>query len=98
MFIELYYVPINETATISLDELLKQLTAAGLCCRIEPEAERMFWVVLNEHESCILASVDGGQFVFGTFEISPKDDLSVIDTVNEVLFRAGYSAGEDPPN
>ncbi len=57
MAVELYYVPINETATISLDELLKQLTAAGLCCRIEPEAERMFWVVLNEHESCILASV-----------------------------------------
>ena len=42
MPIELYYAPMNEAATIPLDELLKELTAAGLPCKVEPESEDMF--------------------------------------------------------
>ena len=96
MSVELYFAPINESATITLDELLKELSANGLPCKIEPESENTFWVVLDDHESTLFASVNGGQFVFGTFEYSLEDDTELIDRVHEVMFKAGYSAGEDP--
>ena len=95
MPVELYYAPVNESATISLDELLKDLSAAGLPCKIETESEDSFWVVLENHESTLLASVNGDQFVFGTFEYSLKDDTEVMDRVHDVMLKAGYSAGED---
>ncbi len=95
MSVEAYYAPIEETATISLDELVKELSASGLPAKIEPESEDTFWVVLDDHESSILASVRDGQFVFGTFQYSLKDDTTVMDRVHEVMLKAGYSAGED---
>ena len=95
MSVEVYYAPVEETATISLDELVKELSATGLPGKIEPESEDTFWVVLDDHESSLLASVRDGQFVFGTFQYSLKDDTTVIDRVDEVMLKFGYSAGED---
>ena len=95
MPIELYYAPINEAATIPLDELLKELTAAGLPCKVEPESEDMFWVLLDGHESTLLASVKDGHFVFATFAGSLKDDTTVMDKLDVVMLKAGYSAGDD---
>jgi hypothetical protein len=95
MPIELYYAPINEAAAIPIDELLKELTAAGLPCKVEPESEDMFWVLLDGHESTLLASVRDGLFVFATFAGSLKDDTTVIDKLDVVMLKAGYSAGDD---
>jgi hypothetical protein len=95
MPVEVYYAPIIEAATITLDDLLKELTAAGLPCKVEPESAEIFWVVLDDHESTLLASVNGGHLVFGTFEYSLEDDTTVMDKVNEVMLKSGYSAGED---
>jgi hypothetical protein len=95
MPVELYYAPINEAATIPLDELLKSLSEAGLPCRIEAESEETFWIILDGHESTLLATVKDGQFVFGTMAFSLEDDTTVIDRVAEVMLQAGYSAGDD---
>lgn len=95
MPIELYYAPIDEAATIPLDELMKELTAAGLPCNVEPESEDMFWVLLDGHESMLLASVRDGHIVFATFACSLKDDTTIMDKVDGVMLKAGYSAGDD---
>lgn len=95
MPIELYYAPINEVATIPLDELLEELTGAGLPCKVEPESEDMFWVLLDGHESTLLASVRDGRFVFATFAYSLNDDTTVMDKLDGVMLKAGYSAGDD---
>jgi hypothetical protein len=75
--------------------LLKELSAAGLPCEVEPESEDMFWVLLDHHESTLLASVKDGRFVFATFACSLNDDTTVIDKVDEVMLNAGYSAGDN---
>ncbi len=95
MSIELHYAPTNEAATISLDELLDELTAAGLPCKVEPESEDMFWILLDGHESTLLASVKDGRFVFATIAYSLNDDTTVMDRLDAVMLKAGYSAGED---
>jgi hypothetical protein len=95
MAIELYYAPINEAATIPFDELLKELTAAGLPCKVELESEDMFWVLLDGHESSLLASVRDGHLVFATFGVSLKDDTTIVDKLDVVMLKAGYSAGDD---
>lgn len=95
MPIELCYAPINETATISLDELLKELEAAGLPCNVEPDSEGMCWVLPDGHESTLLASLRDGHLVFGTFAYSMNDNTSVMDKIDLVMLKAGYSAGDD---
>jgi len=94
MSVELYYAPVIEAETISLDELVERFSAGGLFCHLEPEAEDMLWIVLDDHESNLLASVKGDQFVFATFYMATQDDLSVAEIVDEVMIRAGYSALE----
>lgn len=95
MPIELYYAPINETDTILLDELLKELTAAGLPCKVEPDSEEMFWVLLDGHESTLLATVRDGHCVFATFAYSLDDETTIMDNLNAVMLRAGCSAGDE---
>jgi hypothetical protein len=43
----------------------------------------------------MLASVTGGQFVFGTLQVAVRDDPQLVDTVDKVMQQAGYSTGED---
>jgi hypothetical protein len=92
---ELYYAPVDETTTISLEALVSRLTESGLNCKIQPESEGMFWIAFKGCEAAMLASVTGGQFVFGTLQVALRDDPQLVDTVDKVLQQAGYSAGED---
>jgi hypothetical protein len=91
---ELYYGPVDEAATISLEALVTRLSESGLDCTIEPESEGMFWVVFESFETAMLASVEGGQFVFGTLQVATRDDPAVVYGVDRVMQAAGYSAGE----
>jgi hypothetical protein len=92
---ELYYAPVDETTTISLEALVSRLTESGLDCDIEPESEGMFWIAFEGCETAMLAWVTGGQFVFGTLQFAVRDDPQLVDTVDKVMQQAGHSAGED---
>jgi hypothetical protein len=92
---ELYYAPVDETATISLEELVSRLSDSGFVCTIEPDSEGMYWIAFGGHETAMLATVTGSQFVFGTLQVAAQDDPALVDVVERVLQGAGYSAGEE---
>lgn len=92
---EISFDPTDDDATITLDDLLGRLDAAGLPCRLDPEGDGMAWVELGDHESTFLASIRAGRLAFATFRFSWEDDPSFFDTIHDLLTRAGYSAGED---
>jgi hypothetical protein len=92
---ELYYAPVNEASTVSLDELIRHLSDAGLPCKLRPEAENTSWVVLEGHESALRASVKENHLFLGALQPSRRDDSSVVAKLDAVLREAGYSTGED---
>ena len=61
----------------------------------EPDSEEMFWVLLDGHESTLLATVRDGHCVFATFAYSLDDETTIMDNLNAVMLRAGYSAGDE---
>jgi hypothetical protein len=93
--IEPSFAPIDDNVTISLDVLIRRLTDSGLACKIEPESENMHWVVFKGYESALLASVNDGQFVFGTLHTAIRDSPSLVERVDAVMRSCGYSAGEE---
>ena len=94
MSIEFYYAPTNDAKRLPLAQLADKFAAAGLPCKIEAEGENMFWLGFEPHESNILASVEDGAFVFGTFYIHGDDPPSVPETVERVMQSIGFSAEE----
>jgi hypothetical protein len=92
---ELYYVPVDDTATVSLEALISQFSDSGLKCKIEPDSEGMCWVTFEGYGTALLASVTGDQFVFGALQVATRDDPPSVDKVDRVMREAGYSAGED---
>lgn len=95
MPIEIAYAPIEDSVTISLDDLLAAFSDAGLTWKIEPEGEGMHWIDFTDHDSAMLASVTVRQFVFGTLHASVEDEPSLVERVDAVMTRLGYSAGDE---
>jgi hypothetical protein len=95
MSVELFYAPIDDSLTITLEDLLGRLSAAGLPCAVEPDAKGMCWVVLEGHESTLLASLDGPTFLGGTLQLASEDDPGIVETIDAVLRAAGYAAGDE---
>ena len=95
MSVEHYYAPTTKALRLPLAEVAARFAAAGLPCAVEPEAKDMFWLVFDPHESALLASVEGGAFVFGTFHAASVDPPEVGETVEEVMTSLGFSADED---
>ena len=95
MSLESYYAPTKDAPRVTLAEVAEKFAAAGLPCTIEPEAEDTFWLAFEPHESDILASVEDGAFVFGTFHFNGDDPPSVPETVERVMQSLGFSADED---
>src|SRR5687768_2888895 len=95
MSLESYYTPTKDAQRLALAQVAEKLADAGLPCRIEPEAENMFWLAFEPHESDILASVEDGVVVFGTFHLNGDDPSSVPETVERVMQSIGFSADED---
>ena len=91
---EICYAPLSGSKRLSLQEVASLFTKAGLPCTIEPEGENMFWLVFNGSESNILASVESGAFVFGTFNYGPDDPVNVVEKVEEVMQSIGFSSEE----
>lgn len=94
MAIESYYAPTATAQRLSLTRIVELISAAGLPCKAEPEAENMFWIVFDGWESNVLASVEDDIFVFGTFNLAMDDSPSVAQTFDEVMQSIGFSADE----
>jgi hypothetical protein len=95
MPIEITYAPVQDSVTITFDDLLAALSDAGLIWKTEPEGEDMHWVVFTDHDSALLASVIDRQFVFGTLHASVNEDPSLVERVDAVMTRLGYSGGDE---
>lgn len=93
---EIYYAAAVESQKLSLEQLAERFAAAGLPCKIEPEAENMYWLAFESRQSNVLASVEDGKFVFGTFNFCHDDPSSVAEIVDEVLTSVGFSADDEP--
>jgi len=94
MPVEMYYAPTKRAQKVSLKELAEKLQATGLPCKIEPEAENMFWLVFDGMASNMLASVEEGVFVFGTFNFAGEDPTTVPETMERTMQAIGFSADE----
>jgi hypothetical protein len=87
--IEISYAPVQDSVTVTFDDLLAAFSDAGLNWKNELEGEGMHWVVFIAHDSALLASVIDRQFVFGTLHASFKDDPSLVERVDAVMIRLG---------
>ena len=95
MSIEAYYAPTNNARRLRLAEVAETFAAAGLGCTIELDEGNILQLVFESFGSYILASVEDGTFVFGTFCFHGDDPLSVPETVERVMHSIGFSADED---
>jgi len=94
MSAELYYAPTRQARRLPLQEVVAIFAAAGLPCKVEPEGQDSAWLAFDAHESNIMASVEGGTFVFGTFNFHGDDPPSVVEMVDRVMQSIGFSTDE----
>ena len=95
MSAETYYAPTRLAQRLPLAQVVERLAAAGLPCDVEPEGDGTFWLAFEGTESNILASVEDGHFVFGTFNFYGGDPDSIAEAVERVMTSIGFSADED---
>jgi hypothetical protein len=91
---EVYFAPTKRAQPITLEQLQRRLTAAGLPCTIEEDSNDTHWFVFTPHESTIYASTTGEQVSLATFNFGQNDDLEMGNTIERVMDAIGFSAVE----
>ena len=95
MSAEIYYAMTKDAQRLALAQVAEKFAASGLPCRIEPDSDSTFWLAFEGYESDMLATVEDGVFVFGTFNFNGDDPPAVLETVDRAMQSIGFSADED---
>lgn len=96
MPVDIYFALKEGASAITLDEVQRRFAEAGIpfTFQLDADSPEMPWLIFNEQQSSIMATMKDNRLVFATLQASFHGDPAFIEQVGELLESMGFDAGD----